>query len=174
MGFGVLVTFASSSTATTYIDLGWVTALVENDRGWQRALRESWRQKCFNRFRAQDRIDASACRNVPCKASRLKAIQGMTLTSHEYGVLTGATGGGVSRPRTLSSLPGAAAPRRAGCRSRRPLEWRLLGARARPCASPSLQGTRSPASSDVRLGAQMVGHAVNRRATSKHGRCPAA
>ena len=88
-GFGVLVTFASSSTATTYIDLGWVTAFVQNDRGWQRALRESWRQKCFNRFRSQDRTDASACRNVPCKASRLKAIQGMTLTSHEYGVLTG-------------------------------------------------------------------------------------
>ena len=95
-------------------DLGWVEAvtawtwshpqlgtrlsLARNNRGWQHdlrrvqhALRESWRHKSFNHFRTQDRIDASMCRNVPCNASRLKAIQGMTLSSHEFAVLTGAS-----------------------------------------------------------------------------------
>ena len=76
--------------------LGTRFSLARNDRGWQRnsrrvqhALRESWRRKSFNHFRTQDRIDAGMCRNVPYNASRLKAIQGTTLNSHEFAVLTG-------------------------------------------------------------------------------------
>ena len=46
-------------------------------------------------------------------------------------------------------------------------KWRFLGAHARPCACPRLPGTGpSPASSTIRMGAQVVGHSVNRRATS--------
>ena len=55
----------------------------------QHDLRESWRHTCFGRFRAQDRVEASKCRTGLYDAARLKKIQGMDLSSHEFAGLTG-------------------------------------------------------------------------------------
>ena len=50
----------------------------------QHDLRESWRHPFFGRFRAQDRVEASKCRTGLYDAARLKKIQGMDLSSHEF------------------------------------------------------------------------------------------